>query len=110
MKDHEKALEFLEKYENYLDSQIELVENVRKDRLGLEGVFEDSLDVQNLENELQADINRKLDYFYDSVNFFLTSENLTIEQEEKLMGYKQKILSFSMEVLNPALGVKYYSK
>ncbi|MEA3413974.1 MAG: hypothetical protein U9Q99_00400 [Nanoarchaeota archaeon] len=108
MEDFDNAYGVLVKYVELIDAQANAIRAIRKDKISLDRVLKNSLSIQKCANEIEANLNPRLNYLFCQVDDFLELDGLSNLQKSYLKGIKQKIWDLGEEFKDPKVKVKYY--
>lgn len=108
MEDYEATFNVLREYSKYLDTQFDLVKHIKENKTSLENVLGTSPNIQCCANELEADFDVRLNYFFEYVETLLKSEELGHFQRKELEWFRNQVFKYSD--VRPLLEVKYTPK
>ncbi len=109
MRDSEVTFKILKQYSNYLDSQANLIKEIRENKKSLKSLLGTSPNIQACANELEAELDTRLNYFLEYVDTLIKSEDLSKDYKNELEAFRRKVFEHTNE-LDPILSVEYSRK
>jgi len=92
-----------------LDSQANIIKEIRGNEKGLKSLLGTSPNIQACANELEAEFDTRMNYFLEYIDTLAKSEDLSEAYKNELETFREKIFEYT-NVFDPILSVKYSVK